>query len=98
MLVIVTNNAPPRLRGRLSVWLLEVRPGVYIGKYSRRTREMLWSQVTGDLDQGDAVMAWSVPTETGFDFLTCGKNRRMPLDKDGLKLVEFFPQKEKQLG
>ena len=27
MLVIVTNNAPPRLRGRLSVWLLEVRAG-----------------------------------------------------------------------
>jgi hypothetical protein len=29
MLVIVVENAPPRLRGRLAVWLLEVRAGVY---------------------------------------------------------------------
>ena len=25
MLVIVVSNAPPRLRGRLAVWLLEIR-------------------------------------------------------------------------
>lgn len=45
MLVIAVNNAPPRLRGRLAVWLLEIRAGVYIGNYSRRTREMIWEQV-----------------------------------------------------
>ena len=90
MLVIATNNAPPRLRGRLSVWLLEVRAGVYVGNYSRRTREMIWEQIIGDIDDGDAVMVWSVPSETGFDFLTCGANRRMPIDKEGLKLVQFL--------
>ena len=45
MLVIAVNNAPPRLRGRLAVWLLEIRAGVYVGNYSRRTREMVWEQV-----------------------------------------------------
>ncbi|WP_433914847.1 type I-E CRISPR-associated endoribonuclease Cas2e, partial [Escherichia coli] len=25
MLVVVTENVPPRLRGRLAIWLLEVR-------------------------------------------------------------------------
>ena len=35
MLVIVVENAPPRLRGRLAIWLLEVRAGVYVGKVSR---------------------------------------------------------------
>ena len=38
MLVIVVENAPPRLRGRLAVWLLEIRAGVYVGKLSRRAR------------------------------------------------------------
>ena len=42
MMVIVVENAPPRLRGRLAVWLLEVRAGVYLGNYSRRVREMIW--------------------------------------------------------
>ena len=45
MLVIVVENAPPRLRGRLAVWLLEVRAGVYIGDYGRRVREMIWGEI-----------------------------------------------------
>lgn len=31
MIVVVTEAVPPRLRGRLAIWLLEVRAGVYIG-------------------------------------------------------------------
>ena len=91
MLVIVVNNAPPRLRGRLGLWLLEIRAGVYVGNYSRRTREMIWEQVQKNIDTGDGIVIWSAPTETGFDFDTCGTNRRVPTDVDGLKLVRFFP-------
>jgi CRISPR-associated endoribonuclease Cas2 subtype I-E len=60
MLVIVVESAPPpRLRGRLAVWLLEVRAGVYVGNYSRRVREMLWSQVCAYTGDGNAVIAWA---------------------------------------
>ncbi|SOD99436.1 CRISPR-associated protein Cas2 [Caenispirillum bisanense] len=41
MLVIVVENAPPRLRGRLAVWLLEIRAGVYVGRYSPRIRDQI---------------------------------------------------------
>lgn len=91
MLVIVVNNAPPRLRGRLAVWLLEVRAGVYVGNYSRRTREMIWEQVRAYIDEGDAIIAWAAPNDAGYDFDTCGMNRRIPADLDGLKLVQFNP-------
>ena len=40
MLVVITEDVPPRLRGRLAVWLLEVRAGVYVGDVSRRVREI----------------------------------------------------------
>ncbi len=92
MMVIVTINVPARLRGRLAAWLLEVRAGVYVGDYSARTRERIWEQVTAYIEQGDAVMVWKAPTDQGFDFVTCGKNRRMPQDFDGLKLVSFFSE------
>lgn len=92
MLVVVVNNAPPRLRGRLAVWLVEVRAGVYVGTYSRRTREMIWEQVRIGIGGGDAVMAWDAPNDAGFDFDTCGKNRRIPVELDGLKLVSFHPE------
>ncbi|MCB2180772.1 MAG: type I-E CRISPR-associated endoribonuclease Cas2 [Desulfobulbaceae bacterium] len=94
MLVIVVENVPARLRGRLAVWLLEVRAGVYIGKLSRRVREMIWKTVNEGLGEGNAVMVWSTNTEAGYDFETLGENRRIPVELDGVKLVSFLPQKE----
>lgn len=91
MLVIVLENAPPRLRGRLAIWLLEVRAGVYVGDVTRRVREMIWKNVEAGIEKGNAVMAWSTNTESGFDFVTLGQNRRIPVEFDGLKLVSFLP-------
>lgn len=94
MLAIVLENAPPRLRGRLAVWLLEVRAGVYVGDPSKRVREMIWEQVQTGIEDGNAVMAWGTNTESGFDFVTCGVNRRIPVEWDGLKLVSFLPESD----
>lgn len=90
MLVIVVENVPPRLRGRLGLWLVEVRAGVYVGDVSRRVREMIWSNLEKGVDDGNAVMAWTSNNESGFDFLTLGKNRRVPVEMDGIKLVSFL--------
>ncbi len=92
MLVIVAENAPPRLRGRLGLWLLEVRAGVYVGKVSRRVREMIWNNIEAGIGEGNVVMAWVTNTESGFDFLTIGANRRIPVEMDGIKLVSFLPE------
>lgn len=92
MLVIAVENVPPRLRGRLAVWLLEVRAGIYVGKVTRRVRDMIWTHVEAGIEDGNGVMVWATSTESGFDFLTCGANRRLPLERDGLKLVSFFPE------
>lgn len=92
MLVVVTEAVPPRLRGRLAVWLLEIRAGVYVGDMSRRIREMIWQQVEELAEDGNVVMAWATNTESGFDFITYGKNRRMPVEFDGLRLVTFLPE------
>ncbi|HNT16719.1 MAG TPA: type I-E CRISPR-associated endoribonuclease Cas2e [Acidobacteriota bacterium] len=92
MLAIVVENVPPRLRGRLAIWLLEVRAGVYIGRASTRVRDMLWNQIEKGMEDGNAVMAWSTNTESGFDFKTLGKNRRTPVEIEGLKLVSFLSE------
>jgi len=91
MMVIAVNNVPANLRGRLAVWLLEIRAGVYVGHYSVRVRTRIWSQVEAGIGQGDAVMCWTTPNDQGFDFESIGQNRRMPCEFDGLKLVSFAP-------
>lgn len=98
MLVIVLENAPPRLRGRMAIWLLEIRAGVYVGTYNRKVREYLWQQVEAGLDDGNAVMAWQASTEAGFEFVTLGQNRRMPVEFDGARLVSFHPPDSLEKG
>ena len=92
MLVIVLENAPPRLRGRLAIWLLEIRAGVYVGNYSAKVRDYIWEQVEKGLEDGNAVMAWRTNNEAGFDFITLGTNRRIPTEIDSAKLVSFLPE------
>jgi CRISPR-associated protein Cas2 len=94
MLVIMVENVPPRLRGRLAIWLLEIRAGVYVGDVSKRVREMLWDTISKGCEEGNAVMSWSTNTESGFDFVTHGKNRRTPVEMDGVRLVSFLPQND----
>lgn len=91
MLVIVVENVPPRLHGRLAIWLLEVRAGVYVGNYSSKVRDYIWTQVEAGIGEGNAVLAWRTNTEAGFDFVTLGTNRRIPVELDGAKLVSFLP-------
>ena len=90
MIVVVTENAPRRLRGRLTLWLSEVRAGTFVGAYGRRQRERMWSDIVAMIGKGSAVMAWSTTaTESGFDFLVTGDDRRTPVLVDGFTLVRF---------
>ena len=91
MMVIVVENAPPRLRGRLSLWLAEVRAGVYVGVYGRPVRERIWDEVKIMIEDGNAVIAWASPNDSGFTFECIGENRREPANFDGLTLVKFKP-------
>jgi CRISPR-associated protein Cas2 len=91
MIVVVCENAPPRLRGRLSLKLAEIRAGTFVGQYGRRERERLWSDIEALIGaKGSAVMAWSTSaTESGFDFKVIGDDRRTPVRVDGFALVRF---------
>jgi CRISPR-associated protein Cas2 len=92
MITVVTEAVPPRLRGRLAVWLLEVRAGVYVGNVSRRVRETIWHHCEVLAEDGSVVMAWQDNSSSGFDFQTLGENRREPIEYDGLRLVSFSPE------
>ncbi|MBU2986774.1 type I-E CRISPR-associated endoribonuclease Cas2 [Saccharophagus degradans] len=87
--VVITENIPPRLRGRLAVFMIEARAGVYLGNLSKRTREKIWQYIDVDIEEGSAVLAWATNSESGFEFQTLGANRRKAIDWDGLMLVEF---------
>lgn len=59
---------------------------------------MIWEQIAGGIEDGNAVIAWAANNDAGFEFDTCGTNRRMPVDLDGFRLVTFLPLQAKPLG
>lgn len=86
MVVIVVTACPPGLRGELTRWLLEITPGVFVGRLSARVRDRVWIRVTSGVGTGRAAMAWSARNEQGLDFITHGDTWDIS-DFDGLKLI-----------
>jgi len=89
MMVIVCENAPARLRGRLGLWLAEVRAGTFVGSYGKRHRERLWEETKALIGKGNAVIAWRASTDSGFAFDSVGVDRRECVMVDGFALVRI---------
>ena len=48
--------------------------------------------VEAGIEQGNAVMAWRVNNEAGFDSVTLGTNRRIPVEMDWRKARVIPPR------
>lgn len=88
MIVLVLTAVPRGLRGDLSKWLLEVAPGVFCGRVSRRIREKLWARVERGVNDGCAVLLVADHgREQGYEILTAGRDRWVPADMEGITLM-----------
>lgn len=86
MVVVSVTDCPPKLRGDLSKWLIEINAGVYVGRVNARVREKLWKHVTDNLSTGRATMVFETVGEQGYDFHVHNTSW-IPVDFDGLKLM-----------
>jgi CRISPR-associated protein Cas2 len=87
MLVMIVEKLPQSLRGALSRWLMEVRPGIFLGSPSQRIRDELWKKVTQRPPLGYVLQMWSSPTPQGFDYRQYGESNRALADFEGIALV-----------
>ncbi len=87
MIVITMSNCPSKLRGDLSLWLMEINTGVYVGQVNARVREALWNRVCENLRDGQATMVFTTNNEQHMEF--CVHNTYWkPVDYDGMKLMK----------
>lgn len=87
MVVIVIDNASLKLRGELTKWLMEVKPGVFAGKISAMVRQRLWDKVEESDQLTGAVMLYSMNNEQGFEMQMCGDPTRKVVETNGLQLI-----------
>lgn len=88
MIVIVMENASEKLRGELTKWLLEVKPGILVGKTSALVREKLWEKVENDENKTGALLIYNSDNEQGFAIKMVGILRRSVIDLDGIQLIK----------
>lgn len=87
MTIIVLTDCPPRLRGDLTKWLMEINTGVYVGRLNKRVREALWDRVCEHVKTGRATMVYPANNEQHMNF--CVHNTTWePVDFDGLTLMK----------
>lgn len=86
MIVLVLAACPAGLRGQLTRWLLEISPGVFVGRVSTRVRELLWSRVKELSREGRAIMVFQARNEQRLDFLV-HRSDWVPVDREGVRLI-----------
>jgi CRISPR-associated protein Cas2 len=87
MVVILLEKVPTTLKGDLSRWLTEVRPGVFLGHVSALVRDALFERCRARMRGGGVVMIAPAQTEQGFRVWTAGNPSREIYDHEGLYLV-----------
>ena len=56
MVVMLLEKVPTSVRGELTRWLLELRPGVFVGNISALVRDKLWDMLCKKLREGNALL------------------------------------------
>jgi CRISPR-associated protein Cas2 len=89
MMILILKKAPARLRGELTRWLIEPRPGVFVGHVSALVRDKLWEKCCQKNVEGGVLQIWSTNNEQRFDMRICGKTERSIVEMEGVKLIKM---------
>jgi CRISPR-associated protein Cas2 len=87
MVVIMLEKVPVSLRGEITRWLLELRPGVFVGNISALVREKLWEHICEKIKDGAATLLHSAANEQGYLVRNTGDTNRKIRDFEGLQLI-----------
>ncbi|NVM54847.1 MAG: type I-E CRISPR-associated endoribonuclease Cas2 [Candidatus Helarchaeota archaeon] len=93
--MFITENVPIRLRGELTKWMLQLKPGVFIGTLSTLVGEKLWIKIQEKIDNGGAIWVKATNNEQKFEVQSCGEINWSLRDFDGLQLISH-PNKKKK--
>lgn len=87
--VLTVSSVPPSLRGHISKYMIQVSPGVFVGRVNARVRDNLWGRVVQLKNTGAATLVFSDDSEQRFQILT-DLSRWEAVDLDGLTFVERY--------
>src|SRR5947209_20092604 len=97
MLVMILEKAPTGLRGALSRWLLELKPGVFLGNPTARVRDELWTKACQKIKDSNVIQVWTARNAQGFEYRQFGLSFRFLQEFEGMALVTIVRKPLKQV-
>lgn len=89
MVIMVVERVTPGLKGELTRWMLEPKPGVFVGTLSAIVRDRLWERICQRLGDGGAMLIHNTDNEQGFAIKLEGNPSRSVIDFDGISLIRI---------
>ena len=88
MLVVIANDLPPAVRGRMKLWFIEPRPNVFVSgiKDSVATTVVDYLYKYCPPESG-VVLFRSIPVPPGFEMRVIGLPRKPIKNLSGLQLI-----------
>jgi len=87
MMVIVSNNTPPAIRGMLKRWFIEPKPNVFVGTVNQRTREKTLDYIRRNAPGLGMLVIASEANSQGFSVSVFGKTDRRAVLESGHYLI-----------
>lgn len=88
MLIVIANDLPPAVRGRMKLWFIEPRPNVFVSgiKDSVATTVVDYLYKHCSADSGVLIVR-EIRQQPGFEIRTIGPPRKPTITLSGLQLI-----------
>lgn len=88
MLVIIANDLPPAVRGRLKLWCIEPRPNVFVSGVKDSLSEHIVNYLHKHCPAKSAlIMFYAISKPPGYKIQSIGPTRKPLISISGLPLV-----------
>ena len=88
MLVVIANNLPPAVRGRMKLWFIEPRPNVFVSGVKDAVAKKVVDYLHGHCPLESGLMIFRrIPETPGYEILGIGDTNRNLTEISGLQLV-----------
>lgn len=88
MLVVVANDLPPAVRGRMKLWFVEPRPNVFVSGVKDSVAKTVVEYLYQHCPQESGVMIFrSLPKPPGYEVRTIGPTKKQLVEISGFQLV-----------
>ena len=88
MLVVLANNLPPAVRGRMKLWFVEPRPNIFVSgikdSVAKKVIEYLFQYCP---PESGLIVFKRISQSPGYEILGIGDPRRDITELSGLQLV-----------